>query len=239
MKFGFFILTWCMHLAIHAQLVTSTPENSSKTKNGEHSSLIYMDFQQMTTSPKLSQNTDFLTIPLGERANEQALKSWSYQFGMCTPLSKHLIIDGGLAFIQNGEQYTWTSNSTDSSFAYQTKYRYFGMPIQLKFETGKDVSFFVGAGLSPQLFQSYQQDIQWKDSLGNASKLTLNDEKMCETFVLSALASTGINVHFKSNYGLRLSLYYRYQLTNAYGPYQYFKYFSSGIGGGIALTRRL
>ncbi|MEY4658501.1 MAG: hypothetical protein RJB36_267, partial [Bacteroidota bacterium] len=79
-----------MHLAIHAQLVTSTSENPSKTKNGEHSSLIYMDFQQMTTSPKLSQNTDFLTIPLGERANEQALKSWSYQFGICTPLSKHL-----------------------------------------------------------------------------------------------------------------------------------------------------
>lgn len=191
------------------------------------------------TSPNVTQNTDFLSTPLGERAYETALKVWSFQFGIVAPISRHFAFDGGLALIQNGEQYQWNASSTDSSYDYTTKYRYFGMPIQLKYQTGKDFVFFVGAGLTPQLFQSYEQNIHWTDSLNNNSKLTLTDETMCQSFVLSATGSTGIHVHFKSNYGLRISLNYRYQLTNSYGPYQDYKHFSSGLGGGIALTRKL
>jgi hypothetical protein len=222
-----------------AQIIsTNTSPTPKKNKSKDSSSLFYVDFQRMTTTPLLTQNTSFLSVPLGERANETSLKVWSYQIGLCSPLTKHLSFDGGLAMIQTGEQYAWNSTTTDSSFLYTTKYRYFGMPLQVKYQTGKDVVFFIGAGVMPQLFQSYQQEIAWTDSLGNAGKKTLNDESMCQSFVLSAVASTGIQLHFKSNYGLRFSLNYRYQLTNSYGPYQYFKHFSSGIGGGIALTRK-
>ena len=239
MKSFVFLLVTCFHFSVSSQIVTNNPQqDSGKQKKKDSLSTLYLDFQQLRTSPNLLQNTDFLTIPLGERANETPLKVWSFQAGICAPITKHFSIDGGLAWMQNGEQYNWTSNSTDSSYAYTTKYRYFGMPLQLKYQTGKDFVFFVGAGLSPQLFQSYQQDIRWTDSLGNASKQSLKDENMCETFVLSAIASTGIQIHFKSNYGLRLSVQYRHQLSNGYGPYQYFKYFSTGIGGGIALTRK-
>ncbi len=232
----FFFLPW----NISAQLITNAPENNKKTKaSKDTASLIYLDFQRYMTSPHVTQNTDFLNIPLGERANETALKAWSFQFGVVAPISRHLAFDGGLALIQNGEQYQWNSTSTDSSYDYTTKYRYFGMPIQLKYQTGKDLVFFVGAGLTPQLFQSYEQKIHWTDSLKNNSNLTLTDETMCQSFVLSATGSAGIQVHFKSNYGLRLSLNYRYQLTNSYGPYQDYKHFSTGIGGGIALTRKL
>ena len=192
----------------------------------------------MNTTPLLTQNTSFLTVPLGERANESSLKVWSYQLGLCSPLTKKLSFDGGLAMIQTGEQYAWSSTVTDSSYTYTTKYRYFGMPLQIKYQTGKDFVFFIGAGVMPQLFQSYQQEIAWTDSLGNAGKETLNDESMCQSFVISAIASTGLQLHFKSNYGLRFSLNYRYQLTNTYGPYQYFKHYSTGIGAGVALTRK-
>ena len=226
-------------LVVQAQIITTKTDLSpKKNKSLDSSSLLYFDFQKFTTQPTLKQNTDFLTVPFGERANESSLKVWSYQVGLCSPISKSLTFDGGLGMIQTGEQYSWKSNTTDSSYSYTTKYRYFGMPLQLKYQTGKDVVFFIGAGVIPQLFQSYQQSISWTDSLGNAGKKTLNDESMCQSFVLSALASTGIQVHFKSNYGLRISCYYRYQLTNTYGPYQYFKHYSTGIGGGIALTRK-
>lgn len=225
--------------SIQAQIIsTNTAANQKKNKSKDSSSVFYLDFQRLNTSPKLAQNTSFLTVPLGERASETSLKIWSYHFGLCSPLTKNISFDGGLAMIQSGEQYEWNSTLTDSSYRYTTKYRYFGMPLQVKYQTGKDVVFFIGAGLMPQLFQSYQQEIAWTDSLGNAGKKTLNDESMCQSFVLSALASTGVQLHFKSNYGIRLSLNYRYQLTNSYGPYQYFKHFSTGIGGGIALTRK-
>ncbi len=232
----FFFLTW----NVSAQLITNVSENNHKSKSSKDTaSLIYLDFQRYLTSPHVTQNTDFLTIPLGERANETALKTWSFQFGIIAPISRHLFFDGGLALIQNGEQYQWNATTTDSSYDYTTKYRYFGMPIQLKYQTGKDFVFFVGAGLTPQLFQSYEQKIHWTDSLNNNSKLSLTDETMCQSFVLSATGSAGIQVHFKSNYGLRLSVNYRYQLTNSYGPYQDYKHFSTGLGGAIALTRKL
>jgi hypothetical protein len=228
-----------LYWSAQAQIIsTKTTPSKQKNKNGDSSTLFYVDFQRMNTTPQLTQNTSFLTVPLGERANESTLKVWSYQFGLCSPLTKNLSFDGGLAMIQTGEQYAWSSTTTDSSYRYTTKYRYFGMPLQVKYQTGRDIVFFMGAGVMPQLFQSYHQDIAWTDSLGNAGKKSLNDESMCQSFVLTAIASTGVQLHFKSNYGLRFSLNYRYQLTNSYGPYQYFKHFSTGIGGGVALTRK-
>lgn len=228
-----------LHCSITAQIISNGEEISQKKKAvKDSSSVLYMDFQRFETKPHLSENSAFLSIPLGERAKETSLKVWSYQLGLVSPLSKHLYFDGGLSFIQNGEQYQWNSTETDSSYDYTTKYRYFGMPIQLKYQTGKNVVFFMGAGLAPQLFQSYEQKIHWTDSLNNNSNKTINDESMCQSFVLSAIGSTGIQLHFNSNYGLRVSVYYRHQLTNTYGPYQDYKHFSTGFGGGIALTRK-
>jgi len=239
MKQVVFLFSVCCQLSLFAQIVTNGSEPAKKkSKTRDSLSVLYMDFQRLNTSPHLSQNIDFLTVPLGERAKETSLKVWSYQLGLTAPITKHLAFDGGLAWIQNGEQYKWESTVTDSSYSYTTKYRYFGMPIQLKYQTGKDFVFFVGAGLTPQLFQSLHQSVHWTDSLGNATDQTYNDGSICQSFSLSALASTGIQVHFQSNYGLKLSVYYRYQLTNAYGPYENFKYYSTGIGGGIALTRK-
>ena len=240
MKSLLLLLVLFVHFSTQAQIISTTNEPiAKKSKSRDSSSILYVDFQRFNSQPNLSQNTDFLAIPLGERATESALNVWSYQFGLYSPLTKHLYFAGGLALVQTGEQYSWNSSSTDSSYRYTTKYRYFGMPLQVKYQTGKDVVFFAGAGVVPQLFQSYEQGINWTDSLGNAGKQTINDESMCQSFVLSAIASTGLQVHFKSNYGLRFSVYYRQQLTNSYGPYQYFKHYSSGLGGGIALTRKL
>jgi hypothetical protein len=235
-----FLAIFIQLTSVHAQIIsTTTVPSQKKNKSRDSASIIYLDFQRFNTHPNLSQNTAFITVPLGERANEASLKVWSYQFGLCSPLTKHLYFDGGLALVQTGEQYAWNSSLTDSSYQYTTKYRYFGMPLQVKYQTGKDFVYFVGAGIIPQLFQSYEQSVTWTDSLGNAGKQTFTDESMCQSFVLSAMISTGLQLHFKSNYGLRFSVYYRHQLTNSYGPYQYFKHFSSGLGGGIALTRKL
>ena len=240
MKKHLFLFLVFLSSSLSAQIITSAaPSKEKKKPSKDSSSVLYMDFQRINTTPRLEQNPDFLNKPLGERAYETSLKLWSYQFGIVAPISRHLSFDGGLALIQNGEQYQWNSTSTDSSYDYTTKYRYFGMPIQLKYQTGKNVVFFIGAGLTPQLFQSYEQKIHWTDSLKNNSNLTVKDESMCQSFVLSATGSTGIQVHFNSNYGLRLSFYFRYQLTNSYGPYQDYKHFSTGLGGGIAFTRKL
>jgi hypothetical protein len=227
-----------LYSSMEAQIISTNASPQKKNKDKDSASVLYMDFQRLNTTPHLTQNTAFLTVPLGERANETTLKVWSYQLGLCSPIARNLSFDGGLAMIQTGEKYDWNSTTTDSSYRYTTKYRYFGMPLQLKFQTGKDIVFFMGVGAMPQLFQSYKQEIAWADSLGNAGSKMLEDKSMCQSFVLSALASTGVQLHFKSNYGLRFSLNYRYQLTNTYGPYQYFKHFSTGIGGGVALTRK-
>ena len=133
MKSLFLFIVIFIDWSVQAQIIsTSTNPSSKKNKSRDSTSIVYFDFQQLNTRPTLTQNTAFLTVPLGERANETALKVWSYQVGLCSPISKSLSFDGGLAMIQTGEQYSWNSTITDSSYNYTTKYRYFGMPLQLK-----------------------------------------------------------------------------------------------------------
>jgi len=110
-----------------SQLV-NVSEETKKSNDKDSSSSVYLEAGIFSVNRSLESNSAFLNKPLGERANETKINLWSYSIGMVVPISKHFVFDGGLSFIQNGEQYAWESSTGDSSFNYQTKYRYIGMP---------------------------------------------------------------------------------------------------------------
>lgn len=220
-----------------SQLVNIS-EEEKKFSFKDSSLSVYAESGYFSVSHTLRSNPDFLNKPLGERANESKAKLWSYAMGMVMPITKHFYFDGGLSFIQSGEQYSWNSSTSDSTFNYKTKYRYLGMPLQIKFQSGKDFYYFVSAGLIPQMYMGYLQSQNWKDSLGGSHEAKVNQFNNINSFLLSAIATTGIIVNFQGGFGLRLAAQYRMQLTDSYGKYNGYLHKTSALGFTFGLTRK-
>jgi hypothetical protein len=221
-----------------SQLVTISDEKNKSTEKDSTSS-VYLEAGIFSVNRTLESNPDFLNKALGERVNETKINLWSYSIGMVAPISKHFVFDGGLSFIQNGEQYAWKSATSDSSFNYETKYRYIGMPLQVKFQTGKNFQFFIGGGLIPQMQVAYLQTQNWTDSLGGMDDAKIKTYSNLNSFVLSAVGSAGIVLNFQNKFGLRLSAQYRRQLTDSYTKYNGYLHKTSAIGFTFGLTRKL
>lgn len=221
-----------------SQLVNLS-DKKQKSDSQVTNSSIYLEAGIFSVNPTLKSNPDFLNKALGERASETKTNLWSYSLGMVAPISKHFFFDGGLSFIQNGEQYSWVSNTTDSSFNYRSKYRYIGMPLQIKFESGKNFKFFLGGGLIPQMQVDFLQTQNWSDSLGGKYVAKIKNYNNLSSFVLSAVATAGIVVNMQNNFGLRLTVQYRHQLTDSYSRYNGYLHKTSAIGLTFGLTRKL
>ena len=207
-------------------------------KKADSSSSFYAEAGYFSVSHSLQSNPDFLNKPLEERENETKTKLWSYTLGMVSPIAKNFYFDGGLSYIQNGEQYSWSSTTSDSTFNYKTKYKYLGMPMQLKFQSGKDFQYFISAGVIPQMYMGYLQSQNWKDSLGGSHEANVKQFNNISSFVLSAVGTAGITLNFQNNFGLRLTAQYRRQLTDTYTEYNGYLHKTSAIGFTFGLTRK-
>ena len=65
--------------SLKAQIIGNNAEELKKVKEKKIApTYAFIDFNHTNSFRDLSQNTDFLTIPLGERALEVPLKIWSY-----------------------------------------------------------------------------------------------------------------------------------------------------------------
>jgi hypothetical protein len=210
-----------------------------KSNDKDTGSFIYLEAGFFSVNRALKSNPNFLNKALGERANETKINLWSYSIGMVAPISRYFVFDGGISFIQNGEQYAWQSATSDSSFNYQTKYRYLGMPLLVKFQKGKNFKFFIGGGLIPQMQVSYLQSQNWTDSLGAKDDTKIKTFNNLNSFVLSVEGAIGFVLNFKHAFGLRLSTQYRHQLTNTYTEYNGYLHKTSALGFAFGLIKKL
>jgi hypothetical protein len=126
--------------SLKAQIIGNNAEELKKVKEKKIApTYAFIDFNHTNSFRDLSQNTDFLTIPLGERALEVPLKIWSYQLGINTGIKPNLRFEGGMRLLQTGEQYSYQGSlGGDSTFKSQSKYRYVSMPLLLKWEINFD-----------------------------------------------------------------------------------------------------
>lgn len=206
---------------------------------GTYPTRFYVETQRMELFRTLASNDAFLPTPLGERANENSLTAWSQQLGMCLGLSKFVYLDGGVAWMQNGEAYAFNDINSDSTFNYQTRYRYLSLPLQLKFTVGNKLKFYGGLGLVPALYQGYKQDLQWTNALGAKYDDQININNAMNSFTISWIGSAGLDLQLDENYGLRLGFLYRKQLNNSYGPYEDYVHKSYGWGFNFGLSKQL
>jgi opacity protein-like surface antigen len=199
----------------------------------------YFETQRMQMFRTLLSNDNFLPTPLGERANEIPLSTWSHQIGICVGLSRFVYFDGGVSWMQNGEAYTFESLDSDSSFNYQTRYRYLALPLQLKMAFGDQFKFYGGIGIVPGLYQDYKQDLQWTNPLGAKYDDVVQINNNMNSFQFSGLGSVGIEAQLDNNYTIRFGALYRRQFNNSYNPYDAYVHKSFGWGLNLGLCKKL
>lgn len=199
----------------------------------------YAFINRTSTYRTLIPNEDFIPGNLGERINEKSLNTYSFGIGLKGHLIKNLIWDGGLSYLQNGEQYNYESPMSDSTFAYQTYYKYIAMPLKINFTFGKSIRIFGGVGIIPHLFLNYKQKQQWETVLGSRESNVIRTKDGFNTFITSAVFNLGISLHSKNGYGLFINPEYRFQLQNGLGKTSYFKHKSYGLGFSAGITKEL
>jgi hypothetical protein len=199
----------------------------------------YFESQRMEMFRSLVSNDAFLPTPLGTRADEIAQKAWSHQIGICMGLSKNFYLDGAVSWMQNAEAYTFTAQDSDSTFAYQTRYRYLALPLQMKVTFGEKIKFYSGLGLVAALYQGYRQDQQWSNPLGAKYDDQIKVNNTMNSFTLSWLCSAGFEANLDNDYSLRIGVLYRSQLNNSYSPYKDYIHKSMGWGLNFGVSKNL
>jgi len=236
--FTLLLLNSFSQIVTKEQMKTEDKALQKKKTASDTNSCFYVEVSFANSFRSLESNADFLNKPLGERANESKLGIWSYALGMTTPLSNHIYFDGALSLLRNGEQYSWESSTSDSTFNYQSKYNYIALPLQLKLQGGKNLKYFIGGGLIPQMNFSYKQNQQWTDSLGSKGNETIKINNELNSFAFSWVVSAGLELQFENNFGLRLSASYRNQLSNTYIEFSDYIHKANAIGVNIGITRK-
>lgn len=218
---------------------TGTTQILNKDVKSNYPTRYYFESQRMEMFRSLVSNDAFLPTPLGTRADEIAQKAWSHQIGICMGLSKNFYLDGAVSWLQNAEAYTFAAQDSDSTFAYQTRYRYLALPLQMKVTFGQKIKFYSGLGLVPALYQGYRQDLQWSNPLGAKYDDQVKVNNTMNSFTLSWLCSAGFEANLDNNYSLRLGLLYRSQLNNSYSPYEDYIHKSKGWGLNFGVSKNL
>ena len=239
-----FFLCICLGLitsSVFSQL--EIQQQSSKKKGWKQektNTQVSFEFNRNTCFRTLIPNPDFLNKPLGERANEVSSNAWSYLLGLQTGLGRWLRFESGVQLLQNGEEYTYASTETDSTFHYTNRYRYMGLPLSLNLQYGAKFKVFLGPGINPLLFNRYVQEKEWTTALGSTSSARFKEKNNQYTSaVLQAYLQAGMQYTGTNGWGLIAKATYRQQLTNTYGKYSEVIHKPYAWGWSIGLVKKL
>ena len=180
-----------------------TPRVKRTPTEGLNEFSFYLGAGRVFSNRVLTENAFPFGAPLGLRADETGLKSWSFQVGVRNRFAQWFSYDAGLSIDRTGESYSYDDPETDSTYSYTTRYTYYALPLQVFVTYGKDLRFFAGGGIQPQLFAGYRQEQQWTTSKNGEDKATITADKGMNSFTMAAIASAGVQLRF----GPRVSIY--------------------------------
>ncbi|MDG1334041.1 MAG: hypothetical protein P8P74_17020 [Crocinitomicaceae bacterium] len=212
-------------------------EKSKDKRVQDGSTEVYLVSNWSYTTRKLEESAPPFGDPLGEREFESSLSRWSFGIGFRNQVHKNIAIQGGVSFMRNGESYLF--EDVDTLFKYETTYSYIGMPIKALFTYGDEITFLAGGGLTPQLFLSYRQDQEWRDTVDATGDEQIKRRNGYASFALSAALSIGVQFQFSDNFTLLFMPEYRIQLTDSYVKTDSYNHFGRAFGFDLGLTFKL
>ncbi|MFM7566924.1 MAG: hypothetical protein ACKO4K_09270 [Flavobacteriales bacterium] len=237
-------LLWFL-LAIHANFFYAQVEWQQKKekhgwKNDKIPTQCFVDFQRTQSFRTLEPNVAFLNTPLGQRALEKPLTAWSYGAGLLTSVGRFGRLETGIHWIQNGESYDFKSSANDSTFHYESRYRYIGMPLALMVSYGKQFSLFFGPGITPMLFSGYAQKRTWTNAYGaqNDDKINVKNNTYSSA-VIQVFGQIGCQYRSKNGWGSYIKGGYRKHITNTYSKYNDYIHRAMGWSIQFGITKEL
>jgi hypothetical protein len=205
--------------------------------NIDGSTELYFGTNWSRTFRTLEENGELHGSPIGDRGNEIYQNNWSFGLGFRNRVHEHIMIEGGIGFTRNGENYNFTE--VDTFYRYQTTYSYITMPIKAYYTYGNDIRFFVGGGIIPQLFLKYKQEQQWetKENIPGINSTTLNTGY--NSFVASLVANAGVQFKYSESWSVYVMPELRYQLNSSYTEISAYKHFANAFGVSFGFTYQL
>lgn len=179
-------------------------------------------------------NNGIYADPLGARADESFLNTWSFGIGIKQRVHEYLTWEGGITYLQNGETYLF--EGPDTLHSYQTTYSYISMPIKAYFTFGRTVRFYAGGGLVPKMFLNYKQDRVWVDAVNNETTEEFKTQNGFNSFALSAVANIGVQLNLGKKISVLFMPEYRFQLSTSNEKSDSYKHFNRAFGFNMGLT---
>lgn len=198
---------------------------------------VYLVSNWSSTSRKLEMNDAPFGDPLGDREFEKSLNKWSFGIGFRNKINEFISVQAGISYMRNGESYLF--EESDTLFKYSTTYSYIAMPVKVLYTYGDEIKFLAGGGVTPQLFNGYKQEQEWRDKVNATGDDEISLKNGFSTFVLSAAINVGIQVQFSDNMSLLFMPEYRIQLTDSYEVTDSYNHFGRAIGFDLGLTYKL
>lgn len=209
---------------------------SQDTPKKEKTSSVLLYGNWSSTNRLLKVNEGLFGDSLGKREDETKRNLWSFGLGIRSELTENLAWEGGIAYMQNGEEYA--IEELDTAFSYTTSYSYISMPIKLLYTYGNKIKLITGAGFVPQMLVGYKQSQKWTDSDNVDGSAEITARKGLSTFVLSAVFDLGVEVRMAENWTFYIVPEYKLQLSNSFDEKNSFKHYgrSFGINVGIGIA---
>ena len=189
------------------------------------------------TFRRLEVNEGLFGDSIGARANETSYNRWSFGVGFQSMLTNHLMFEGGMSYMRNGEQYSFSE--TDTSYIYTSQYSYISMPIKLYYTFGEKLKLIVGGGIVPQMFMGYKQDLTWESKDKTEGAEIIKTKQGFNTFVISAVANVGVKYEYSPKMAVLFVPEYKTQLNSSFGKIDAYQHFGRSIGFNIGLTYKL
>jgi hypothetical protein len=248
------LLTLLTSLNFNAQIVVGGEEekpkkeekavveqlNTVNTREVEGTTQLYFNFNRSKTFRTLLENGPIYGKPLGERENEVALGLWSMGVGFRSELKYGLQFGAGIGYMTNGEQYSY--EEPDTSFKYQSKYRYITMPLMLNYHCGNLIQFVSGVGVIPGMFMNFTQDQQSVTRQNLQSKETIKEKggsQSYNAFIFSGFINAGVQLKYSKFWSLYIVPEYRIQLNNSFQKNQPFIHKANAFGVNFGLVYQL
>ena len=190
-----------------------------------------------STNRELLVNEGLFADTLGARADEISLPVWSFGLGIRSQINSVFWWQGGVSMIRNGEAHSYTEN--DTTYSYQTKYAYLGMPLKFLYSYGDKIRLYGGIGIIPQIFMGYRQDSQWESTSGASGDDTFKTKSGYNMFVMSAVGNVGVHFSSKTRTSFFIEGVYRYQFTNSYVKTEGLRHFGRALGFNVGLAYTL
>lgn len=246
MQKNILVFLFLLSSVCRAQIVDLNSISQKRDGLKDTSVEVFYEATRYLVQRDLSLNPFYNNTELGEKINETPRNLFSHQLGIRVPISKFISVDAGVSWIQNGENYSFEDQQSDSSYSYTTCYRYFGLPVNIMASLPLNpkneeilISIFLRGGGIPHLYQSFLQKTEWTTTLGSKESEKIKSLDNPSSFMFSGHISSGLDLLSKTNWGVRIAVHYRHSLTNTFtksGDYIHKPY---GLGYSMSLTKKL